>query len=84
MIFEAIQNKPFNIITLTDMYMYMYACMLASNEFKDEYEKFIEIVDENPGIVEEFNKLMKEHYENDKAMYGTDKAKRAEDGKKKE
>jgi hypothetical protein len=71
MIWEAAFSRPFEIRTLTELYMYMYACMLASEEYKGDYDEFIKLVDETPGILEEFNKVMKQHYDNEKAMFNT-------------
>jgi hypothetical protein len=58
--------------------------MLASGEYEGDYDAFIELMDGTAGIVEEFNKVMKEHYDNEKAVYGLqDSEGRTEDVKKK-
>jgi hypothetical protein len=83
MMWESITKQPFNITTLTDLYLYIYSCMFASGEYKEDYDTFIDLVDENPAIVNEFNILMNNHFSNDKAIYGTDKGSTGNDSDKK-
>jgi hypothetical protein len=73
MLWESITNKPFELRTLTDLYLYVYACMAASGEYKDDYDSFINLIDENPSIINEFNILMNNHFSNDNALYGQNK-----------
>lgn len=60
-IFEQITNRPFKIETLLDNYIYFYSVILANN--KDnviEWDEFIDAVDENPSLLNEFTKLNEE------------------------
>jgi hypothetical protein len=73
MLWESITNKAFELKTLTDLYLYIYSCMVASGEYKDDYDSFINLIDENPAIINEFNVLMNNHFSNDNNLYGQDK-----------
>lgn len=60
-IFEQITNRPFKIETLLDNYIYFYSVILANN--KDnviEWDEFIDAVDENPSLLNEFTKMNEE------------------------
>ena len=60
-IFEQITNRPFKIETLLDNYIYFYSVILANN--KDnviEWDEFIDAVDENPALLNEFTKMNEE------------------------
>ena len=60
-IFEQITNRPFKIETLLDNYVYFYSVILANN--KDnviEWDEFIDEIDENPSLLNEFTKMNEE------------------------
>jgi hypothetical protein len=58
-IFEEMTGKPFEIKTLFDTYCFCYACIIANKDNEAlEFNDFIDTCDENPGIIEEFNKFM--------------------------
>nr|DAJ20171.1 MAG TPA: tail assembly chaperone protein [Siphoviridae sp. ctTYz13] len=60
-IFEQITNRPFKIETLLDNYIYFYSVILANN--KDnviDWDEFIDAVDENPSLLNEFTKMNEE------------------------
>lgn len=58
-IFEEMVGKSFEIKTLFDTYCFCYACIIANKDNEAlEFSDFIDACDENPGIIEEFNKFM--------------------------
>jgi hypothetical protein len=65
MYFEMVTKKPFEIKTITDMYTYFYACLMAGKEYKGDFDTFIAWVDETPSLINEFKTLWDEHYKGD-------------------
>ena len=56
MMFENITNKSFAPSTLTDVMVFMLCVILASSKDTQlTFEELIDMVDENPRIVEEFS-----------------------------
>lgn len=56
-IFESISNKPFNIVTMTDISLYFYCSIMASASDLDlTFEEFLSWLDEpeNEGLFQEF------------------------------
>lgn len=62
--FENITSKPFSITSTTDVLTYFYAIVLCSGDNIDMgFEKFIDILDEQPTLLEEFQKWLIEDNE---------------------
>ena len=58
-VFEEITGKPFEVKTLFDTYILAYACIVVNTDNPPlDFNEFIDACDENPGIIEEFNKFM--------------------------
>jgi len=59
MIFENISGKSFNLTNLQDVVYYFYSCVCAGmKENYIDFDDFLEYLDENPTIFEEFNKWL--------------------------
>lgn len=57
--FEEITGKAFSIDTLLDTYCFCYACIISGQDNPPlDFNEFIDACDENPGIIEEFNKFI--------------------------
>ena len=60
-VFEEIADKPFEIKTLLDTYIFAYACIVSNKDNPSlEFNEFIDWCDTNPGVMEEFNVWMSE------------------------
>ena len=47
MIFESLTDKPFNIASITDQYIFFYSVLLANNKnFELTFNEFIDKLDE--------------------------------------
>ena len=58
-VFEEITGKPFEVKTLFDTYILAYACIVVNPENPSlDFNEFLDACDENPGIIEEFNKFI--------------------------
>lgn len=59
-IFEQITNKPFEIKTLLDNYLFFYSIILASNKDEDplDWDEFIDAMDNNPYLLKEMNDVI--------------------------
>lgn len=58
-VWEEITGKPFEVKTLLDTYILAYACIIANQDNPSlEFNDFINYCDENPEVIEEFNKFM--------------------------
>ena len=56
LIYEQITNKPFNPSTYTDIIVYFYSVILASEpNINLSFEDFIDEIDENPLLYTDFN-----------------------------
>ena len=73
-IFEQITNKPFEIKTLLDNYIFFYSLILASN--KDEapldWDEFIDALDESPNLLVEMNDIISKQQKVDKLINRND------------
>jgi len=63
-IFERIADKPFEIKTLEDLYLYFYCVRMVNIEnYTDSFEQFLDWCDENPdeitNFTEQFSKYNK-------------------------
>ena len=47
-IFEQLMDKPFELKTTTDFYVYYYSCLLAGKEYQKTFDDFIDDCDNNP------------------------------------
>lgn len=55
MTYERLSGKNYcNIITLEDILIYMYSCIISSNEIELTFDQFIEQLDESPEAMTEF------------------------------
>lgn len=58
-VFEEITGKPFEVKTLFDTYILAYTCIVVNTDNPPlDFNEFLDACDENPGIIEEFNKFM--------------------------
>ena len=58
-VWEEITGKPFEVKTLLDTYILAYACIVVNTDNPPlNFNEFLDACDENPGIIEEFNKFM--------------------------
>lgn len=66
-IFEQITGKAFKIESLLDNYIFFYSMILASNKDKVlDWDDFINAIDENPNLMSELTKTLKEQENFDK------------------
>ena len=57
--YENIAEKSFNPETVTDIITYMYCVVVASsNDYTLTFDEFINYIDENPTIFDEFGKWL--------------------------
>lgn len=55
-IYENIQGKTFAPQTMTDVLVYFYCVIMASaSNLQFSFEQFLDMIDENPHLVEEFS-----------------------------
>lgn len=58
-VWETIMEKPFEITTLMDTYVFCYACIVSNPDNPElDFNTFINACDEDPSIIEKFNKFM--------------------------
>lgn len=78
MVYEQITGKPFSPITITDILIYFYSVVIASNTTLEmPFDEFMDWIDDNPEAFENFNKWLTKTHEKNGAM------KQPTDGKKK-
>lgn len=54
-IMEQITEKPFQINTIMDEFIFFYSMILANNRDKKlTWDEFIDAIDKNPSLLEEF------------------------------
>lgn len=59
MIYEKISGTSFNPIGITEIMIYFYSCILASDKgIALTFEEFMNWIDENPTVFEEFSKWL--------------------------
>lgn len=59
MIYENIQNKAFNPTTVSDMIVFMYSVVLASDKAMNiKFDDFMDFVDNNPQLINEFSEWL--------------------------
>lgn len=55
-VWESIMEKPFEISTLMDTYVFCFACIISNKDNPElDFDTFINACDENPHIIESFN-----------------------------
>lgn len=60
-IFESITDKPFEIKTLFDSYVFSYSCLVANQDNPSlDFNDYIDWCDSHPEVIEEFNKFLSE------------------------
>lgn len=66
MVYEQITGKPFSPTTITDILIYFYSVLIASDtSLEMPFDEFMDFVDDNPEAFENFNKwLAKTHEKN--------------------
>lgn len=69
-IFEQITNRPFEIKTLLDNYIFFYSMILASNKDEDplDWDEFIDALDESPNLLVEMNDIISKQQNVDKLI----------------
>lgn len=59
MIYENIQGKAFNPTTVSDMIVFMYSVVLASDKSMNiKFDDFMDFVDNNPLLINEFSEWL--------------------------
>ena len=60
-VFEEVADKPFEIKTLLDTYIFLYACIVSNPDNPSlEFSELIDYADKYPEIMDEFNKFIDE------------------------
>lgn len=69
-IFEQITNRPFEIKTLLDNYIFFYSMILASNKDKEplDWDEFIDALDNNPNLMSDINEVVENQQKVDKLI----------------
>lgn len=69
-IFEQITNRPFEIKTLLDNYIFFYSMILASNKDKEplDWDEFIDALDNNPNLMTDMNEVVENQQKVDKLI----------------
>ena len=56
---ESIMEKPFEINTLMDTYVFCYSCLVSNQDNPElDFNTFLNACDADPSIIEEFNQYM--------------------------
>lgn len=73
-IFEKITNKPFQIETLLDNYIYFYSILLANNNDNIlSWDEFINALDDDKTIFEQLNTILSRDSKVEELLSETDK-----------
>lgn len=60
-IFEEVADKPFEVKTLLDTYIFLYSCIVANQDNPSlEFSELIDYADGHPEVMDEFNRFMDE------------------------
>ena len=63
-IYEQITGKVFQLLTITDEYLFFYCILAANNPEMDlTFNQLIDAIDEDPNIMIEFQNFMKSELE---------------------
>lgn len=61
-IFEQITGKPFQIVTLTDNYLFFLSMILANNPNCElDWDSFIEAIDKDPNLAMQLSKVIENY-----------------------
>lgn len=59
---EQIQEKPFQPVTASDVMIYMYCIVCSSDKtVKITFDEFLDYLDENPKVIEDFTRWILEN-----------------------
>ena len=82
-VFEQITNKNFEISSSLDQYIFMYSVILANNpENILSWDDFIEAVDENPNLMQDFLRYLTEYNNSRRVFQNEEETEDADDEKK--
>lgn len=77
LIFEKIQDKSFDIITIGDVIIYFYCCIIASKkDFNLTIDEFIDWLDNNQSEFQNFNNWLLSTAEQNQQLSGRTKKKK--------
>jgi hypothetical protein len=70
-LFERIANKPFEIKTTEDLYLYFY-CVRCVNidDYSQQFDDFLDECDDNPELLKEFVKQFEQHNQRQNNLSG--------------
>lgn len=72
-IFENIMGRSFQPNTTTDVLVFFYSCIMASDkELEFNFDEFLDMVDENPGLIAEFSQFITQAVSNNKSLLPDD------------
>ena len=76
-VFEEIADKPFEVKTLLDSYIFAYACLVSNQDNPSlEFDAFIDWCDKYPEVMDEFNKFMADEMKRRESLSGKKKVTR--------
>lgn len=68
-IFEQIAEKPFEVKTVLDNYVFFYSVLLANNPDNPlDWDEFIDALDDDPSLTEKMNTILAESSRLDRIM----------------
>ena len=68
-IFENIMQRSFQPDTTTDVLVFFYSCIMASDKDLDfKFDEFLDMVDENPALLIEFSQFISSQIEKNKTL----------------
>ena len=82
-LYENIQNKSFAPDTTTDVLIYMFCIILASDKELDlTFDEFLDMVDDNPGLIVKFSDWLVKELNKDTMLSPSEEESEEEDKKK--
>lgn len=76
-VFEEIADKPFEVKTLLDSYIFAYSCLVSNQDNPSlEFDAFIDWCDKYPEVMDEFNKFMADEMKRRGSLSGKKKVTR--------
>ena len=83
MLYENIQNKPFNPTSTTDIIVFMFCVILGSDkEMKLSFDDFLDYMDEHPEVIIEFSNWLTEELDKNRTLSPEEEKKRMKTQKK--
>ena len=68
-IFENIMGRSFQPDTTTDILVFFFSCIMASDKDLDlKFDEFLDMVDENPSLIIEFSQFITEQVSKNKTL----------------